>query len=203
MGWHRDGHIAGEFIAHYYLDCPSDGMMDWFEVAVPSREASHGDVAECSINDDDEDDGPSPYALDLGHDDAAERARISRANFVTFERGVAADQRIVVFEDAMLFHRTPLTAHAAGAQLQGERMRPIARVVFHGTDANGGMLGFPSSAVGTAACIEEELPPGLRRALETHAHPRGLTAESLAASFDAYVAGAPSMIECMCSHQEM
>ena len=49
-----------------------------------------------------------------------------------------------------MVHRTPLTAHAL-AELQAKRQRPIVRVVFCGSSADGQTLGFvpPSVVSGT------------------------------------------------------
>lgn len=49
-----------------------------------------------------------------------------------------------------MVHRTPLTAHAL-AELQAKRQRPIVRVVFCGSSADGQSLGFvpPSAVSGT------------------------------------------------------
>ena len=208
MGWHRDGHGHSEFIAHYYLECPSQSgwavkpsMMDWFEVAMPQHGADDAGlcVPDSVISgpevgrSDENDDGPSPFALDFGHSDDAERAGVSVDNFLTFKTGIASDQRLVVFEDSRVFHRTPLTAHAAGSSLQSQRRRPIARIVFHGSSSKGVALGFPypqsaicpspsgmpadcqstNSCTGFIGaqpqCIEADLPLGLRRAIEAHA----------------------------------
>ena len=59
-------------------------------------------------------------------------------------------QRLVIFEDAAVVHRTPLTAHAL-VELQAKRQRPIVRVVFCGSSADGQSLGFvpPSAVSGT------------------------------------------------------
>jgi hypothetical protein len=59
-------------------------------------------------------------------------------------------QRLVIFEDAAVVHRTPLTAYAL-AELQAKRQRPIVRVVFCGSSADGQSLGFvpPSAVSGT------------------------------------------------------
>ena len=54
--------------------------------------------------------------------------------------GSAAQRRLVIFEDAVALHRTPLSAYAAGDALQRERRRPIARIVFHGVSATGDTL---------------------------------------------------------------
>ena len=244
MGWHRDGHGPGEFIAHYYLGCPSrsqDGTilpasggkvpMGWSEVAMPhgSGRGDRGDVSDGS------DDDSSEFLLDFGQSDGEERAGVSEHNVLLFEHGVAADQRLVIFEDARVFHRTPLTAYAASERLQDERQRPIARVVFHGVSADGASVGFSyphatqssprgddkvaSEAIHSQKVAEEELPPGLRRAIEAHAEQHaddeagasegavqegsscravsGVTAANMRTSFEAYVAGTPSMIRCI------
>lgn len=46
---------------------------------------------------------------------------------------------LVFAVESQVFHRTPLTAHAL-RDLQEERRRPIARVVFHGTHVDGSPL---------------------------------------------------------------
>lgn len=37
MGWHRDGHTSGEYIAHYFLGetDETDAPMSWCELALP------------------------------------------------------------------------------------------------------------------------------------------------------------------------
>ena len=180
MGWHRDGHGKGEFIAHYYLrpsTAPGDACdevlseaateaMDWFEVAMPLAADSPGGKEE------DEEEGEEVYALDFCAD-AARDSAISRACFIPFEIGRAAVQRLVVFEDSSLFHRTPLTAHAVG-RLQGDQRRPIARVVFYGFTILGDAVGFshpPSSALAGKAHAQQvavPLPRGLRHTLEAY-----------------------------------
>lgn len=231
MRWHRDGHTAGEFICHYYLDAtPSTARppdmatgtdaptvaMNWFEVALPATD----DADEGAAVDDDE----PAFALDFGQNDDTLRARISRRNLVAFERGAhAAEQRLVVFEDARAFHRTPLTAHALPL-LQAAGQRPIARIVFHGKGDDGNELGFPSvdgqraagmhaALSGSSARVCGELPAGLRSAVQIHAEGQRLRAcdgaggaahdasngtaalhPLLSDSLDAYVAGLPSVI---------
>jgi len=163
MGWHRDGHVAGEFIAHYYLDrldveAVDAGLgMDWFEVALPVEPetlrpgdvqgAAGGGGQESESAPSDED---GAYALPFGVDDDEQRAAIHRHNFVLFETGPTAVRRLVVFEDARVFHRTPLTAHALDDRLQGDRRRPIARFVFYGASIDGDEVRFPSHRTGEA-----------------------------------------------------
>ena len=183
--------------------------MNWFEVALPDE----GD--QCSDSDDE-----AAFTLDFGHGDDELRQRISRRNLVAFERGPrAAEQPLVIFEDARAFHRTPLTAYAL-PQLQAAGQRPIARIVFHGKSDQGDDLGFPSLCASTVeghGCADEasrrcaplngELPRGLWRAVHAHAQAQCAvavdaslaaaatpTAAMLSASLDAYVDGAAEII---------
>ena len=174
MGWHKDGHGPSEYIAHYLLGDVDEGL-GWLEVALPPRAAA----------DNDNDDGEESYTVDLGADDDAERRAISRATFLPFGLTTTAGQRLVVFEDARAMHRTPLTAHAR-AELQARRQRPMARVVFHGADANGDAVGFPTPRA-AAAAPAAALPAGLRRAVEGYAAAAGAT--SFADALEAYVRG--------------
>ena len=181
MGWHKDGHGPFEYIALYLLG-EVDEALGWLEVALPPR----APVAAA----DDDDDGEESYTVDLGADDDAERRAISRATFLPFGLTTTAGQRLVVFEDARAMHRTPLTAHAR-AELQSRRQRPMARVVFHGADANGDAVGFPAPRA-AAAAPAAALPAGLRRAVEGYAAAAG--APSFEEALDAYVRGDAAVV---------
>jgi len=195
MGWHQDGHAAGEYVVHYYLGpepgVPVDEAMAWFEVALPPRVAQEAVEAT--------DDEEPIYAIDLdGGDDL--RSRVARSNFVPLELMVAASQRLVVFEDAAVLHRTPLTAHAR-ASLQSGRQRPIARLVVYGSSRAGDTLGFappPPPREGgeprpRPRPVELALPPGLCRVIEAYARATDTgekeSTAAFEAAFDAYVAG--------------
>lgn len=207
MGWHQDGHAAGEYVAHYYLGTepgvPVDEAMGWFEVALPphdAREAAEETTSAAAVQQTDDDE--PIYGVDLdGGDDL--RSRVARANFVPFELLAAASQRLVVFEDAAVLHRTPLTAHAR-AQLQSGRQRPIARLVVYGLSRAGDTLGFAPPPTPTPPQeggeprprprpVELALPPGLCRAVEAYARATDTGESESAAVFeaalDAYVAG--------------
>jgi hypothetical protein len=231
MGWHQDGHEPGEYIAHYYLQpglpSTSRASMAWSEVALPQSTAvasTRGDERTETAPGLDEGGGDDEtlYALHFGVDEA-QRSRVSRDCFVPFGVGAAAaEQVLVVFEDAAVFHRTPLTAHALPA-LQAERERPIARIVFHGAAADGSPISLPSPAPsledsGVAggpdprldAHLNVSLPAGLRDAVEAyaqHSASRRTVAVSqpgphnsepsalMMASLDAYVAGDDEMVQ--------
>ena len=120
----------------------------------------------------------------------------------------AAAQRLVVFEDAAVVHRTPLTAHAHAA-LQAQRQRPIARLVCYGAAADGSTVGFdhPVSGGGgeertgtappvlTAATTPEvALPSGLRRAVASLSEDQEPAERALAEALEVYVGGGPEVV---------
>ena len=81
------------------------------------------------------------YELDFRSDGGLSRGSVSRANFVPFAIGrPTAAQRLVLFEDAKVFHRTPLTAYGLH-ELQTRRQRPMARVVCYGASGAGDASG--------------------------------------------------------------
>ena len=146
MGWHQDGHCRGDYIAHYYISSvvneetgsSTPVPMDWFEVAMPPM-ASDEDTTE-----------EEQFSVDFGSGAYTEACRIAASKLVFFPIG-SASQQMVIFEDAAVYHRTPLTAHAIG-DLHSRRQRPIARFVFHGTSLEGYPLAFgppPSDSYAT------------------------------------------------------
>ena len=213
MGWHQDGHGAGEYITHYYLGSPAgpgeasaprpvaEGT-GWCEVALPPLGADTAEaVAEAVVEavavggdgegeGEDEEEEEAVYELDFRSDGGLNRAGISRTNFVPFAIGSStAAQRLVVFEDAGVFHRTPLTAYAL-PDLQASRQRPMARVVCYGTSSEGNEVRFEQpvhAAAPTPTSAAAALPAGLHRALEAYAasQPQWELADAL----DAYLRG--------------
>ena len=188
MGWHQDGNVPGMFVVHFYLtpergaDASAAGTtgcadacdaaaapacspppppplrMDWFEVALtppPAEDEVGYDI------------------FGLGGDDVS-RAQACASNFLAFPYS-----HIVVFEDAALFHRTPLSARRHPAHNGGrgtaachDPKRPpgrlIARATFYGCDRAGNELGLASPEGDTAWSDERaprELPPGLAELL--------------------------------------
>jgi hypothetical protein len=232
MGWHQDGHVAGEFIAHYYLRAWNAGgetakpdaereaagseAMNWLELALP-RLAETDDSIDTA--DDGDGDGFAAALLDFGSDDAARRRRVRAPNFLALPVG-GPEQRLLVFEDARVYHRTPLTAHAFRA-LQPSQLRPIARLVCSGSSADGSELSFAIRAdaaeaaggavrvTSRAAPVCRQLPAGLRRALgafeDVAAARRGASVEAIplpagelppasASVLDLYVAADAEMV---------
>ena len=219
MGWHQDGHGAGEYITHYYLGSPAgpgeasaprpvaEGT-GWCEVALPPLGAETAEaeaVAEAvfaAVGGDGEGEGEGEgedeeavYELDFRSDGGLNRAGISRANFVPFAIGSStAAQRLVVFEDAGVFHRTPLTAYAL-PDLQAMRQRPMARVVCYGTSSDGSELRFEQpahAAAPTPTSAADALPAGLHRALEAYAASQPQW--GLADALDAYLRGDAELV---------
>ena len=180
MGWHQDGHGAGEYIAHYYLGLDSAAAttsavpMDWFEVAVPVPAEKPGRRADESSGECDEDDEPQ-YTVDFGADPEAHQ-RLSAPRLALFPVG-RPTQRLVVFEDAAVFHRTPLTAHAVSG-LQARRQRPIARIVFRGANDLGHTLGWVPSAVAAAVVPAAVVPAAVA--------PAAVVSAGLASSTDCH-----------------
>ena len=149
----------------------------WCEVALPplGAEIESEDKAEAKAavsNDEEVEKEEAVYELDFRSGGGLSRGSVSRANFVPFAVGSStAAQRLVVFEDAGVFHRTPLTAYAL-PDLQAGRQRPMARVVFYGANSLGDAVRFeqPARAVALSpTATAAALPTGLRRALEAYA----------------------------------
>ena len=212
MGWHQDGHGPGEFITHYYLGVSaSPGEVSgrgvagpvaegtgWCEVALPPLGVETADAEAEAVGGDGEDEDKDEaeeavYELDFRSDGGLSRAGVSRANFVPFAIGSSsAAQRLVVFEDAGVFHRTPLTAYAL-PDLQARRQRPMARVVCYGTSSTGDTLGFEQPAHSSApTSTVSALPAGLRRALEAYAASRPQC--TVADALDAYLRGDAELV---------
>jgi len=171
MGWHQDGHAAGELVAHYYL-AADDEDMAWAEVALPPAPPSEGEAEAPGFD--------FSCAVDFGSSDELSRG-VAASNFVAVGCGAdTAAQPICVFEDSAVLHRTPLTA-AGKPQLQSRRRRPMARLVFYGTDADGATLRFPPphSAPQALRAAAPRLPEGLVRVLcEFGMKKRGWTGKS-------------------------
>lgn len=126
--WHTDGWVAGTYLAHYYPDQGGDAAMNWFEVALPEPlEARRGDADYAAEGFDEEE-----CALDFLSDDAPRKATIAPDNFLPFS---LHEQKLVVFEDSEVYHRTPLTARAFP---DIHCRRPIVRIDFYGRSSHGG-----------------------------------------------------------------
>ena len=207
MGWHQDGHGAAEYITHYYLGAgeasaprPVAEGTGWCEVALPPLGAETAKAeavaeAEAVVVGGEDEDEEALYELDFRSDGGLNRAGVSRANFVPFAIGSStAAQRLVVFEDAGVFHRTPLTAYAL-PDLQTSRQRPMARVVCYGTSSDGSELRFEQpahAAAPTPTPATAALPPGLHRALEAYAASQPQW--DLADALDAYLRGDAELV---------
>lgn len=181
MAWHRDGFLPGTYLAHCYLD-PSDETMNWLEVALPERPERGQRSAEFD-----------ECALAFLHDDSAQKDCIDRHNFIPFPmRGALG--ALLVFEDAEVFHRTPLTALAGG-----HARRPVARVDFYGRSADGTELAFrrpEADACGWSPLQPVELPGALHGVCAEYAERcrKGGAQVDLPGALDAYIAGEAQLV---------
>ena len=204
MGWHQDGHAAGEYIGHYYLssggpaEAPEHRTVaegtGWCEVALPPLEPDAVEAAPDAeaMMGGEEADEEVVYELDFRSDGGLSRGGVSRASFVPFAVGrPTAAQRLVLFEDAKVFHRTPLTAYSL-RDLQASRQRPMARFVLYGSSGAGDAVGLSVPAHAAAMTdVELALPTGLRRFVEDYAAQPGV---SRTKALDAYVAGDSDLV---------
>ena len=118
--WHRDGYLPGEYIGHALVDV-GEGGEDvggrWFEHALADDDASDASTTDAE------------HVVDFGNQSIATRL-VCAENFVPID---ASGGALVVFEDAVAFHRSPKTASRA---LERES-RAIARFNFSAYDACG------------------------------------------------------------------
>ena len=136
--------------------------------------------------------GASPALIDGKIVPITTNQLVLLGGFVPFAVGrPTAAQRLVLFEDAKVFHRTPLTAYAL-RDLQASRQRPMARFVLYGSSGAGDAVGLSVPAHAAAMTdVELALPTGLRRFVEDYAAQPGV---SRTKALDAYVAGDSNLV---------
>lgn len=107
-------------------------------------------------------------ALSFLSDESSRKATINDRNFITF---AVRDRKFIVFEDAEMFHRTPLTALAMADTIRTRR--PIVRVDFYGLKEGGGTalfnLASPRPESPWREISELLLPPALQEVCRAYA----------------------------------
>lgn len=137
--WHQDGWTPSCYLAHYYINHTLDRTMDWFEVSLPPHSEAHeeaGANAGGSGAQEVEEDTIMGFMSDDG-------MRVNGVNTHNFLPLPMAGQPLMVFEDAEVYHRTPLTALACPAI---RASRSIVRMDFYGRYGDGRTALFRSPA---------------------------------------------------------